>query len=548
MVLTPGNGWHVWFKYPGKLGTTVIAPGVELRADGAMTIAPECRRAGKGYDYVNGYRFPDLAPLPNELLAGLKRSKAKTKLDKAVDEILATPPGQRHNKLRDLTFSLAFEVVAGRLDQAEFRQRIADVAMTCDPPYDKLGVENLIESAIDKAKVRARKPAADEALVAGFPDIEPWPEPVEGAVALDEVARLVRRYVVLGDARLIGVTFWIACTHFLDIATHAPRLAMTSPRQRCGKTTLLRVIAELTPRPINTENVSVAVLYHLAERVRPTFLLDEIDNQLAVSNPDARPLRSILNSGHEVSGRAWRMSGEGAAMVPTAFKTFAMAALAGIGRIDGPLGDRCIHIPLQRRMAGETVQRFDYTDRADLHTCRARLARFAVDNAEAIDAAAVELPAQLNDRAADNWRLAFKIAAIAGGDWPEKLRKAAIALSAHADADEDDLAVMLLNDCRDICNARALKADEAGHLPEEWIRTKELIAALVAIEERPWSTFGKSGKELSPAQLARLLKPFGVRPSSHDFAPSGSPKRDFAKGYEWRAFDDPWRRYAPPTP
>ncbi len=169
-------------------------------------------------------------------------------------------------------------------------------------------------------------------------------------------------------------------------------------------------------------------------------------------------------------------------------------------------------------------------------------------NAEAIDAAVVELPAQLNDRAADNWRLAFKIAAIAGGEWPEKLRRAAIALSVHADADEDDLAVMLLNDCRDICNARALKADEAGHLPEMWIRTKELIAALVAIEERPWSTFGKSGKELSPAQLARLLKPFGVCSSSHDFAPSGANKRDFAKGYEWRAFDDPWRPIHPPPP
>ncbi len=188
-------------------------------------------------------------------------------------------------------------------------------------------------------------------------------------------------------------------------------------------------------------------------------------------------------------------------MVPTAFKTFAMAALAGIGRIDGPLGDRCIHIPLQRRMAGETVQRFDYTDRADLHACRARLARFAVDNAEAIDAAVVEMPAQLNDRAADNWRLAFKIAAIARGEWPEKLRKAAVALSVHADADEDDLTVMLLNDCRDICNARALKADAADQLPEEWIRSRELLAALVGIEDRPWRAFGKSGKELSAAQL-----------------------------------------------
>jgi hypothetical protein len=403
--------------------------------------------------------------------------------------------------------------------------------------HDKLEVENALDGAVRKRQEESTRTSAGTAAVR-LPDIEPWPEAVEAAAVFRELCRCIRCHVVLGTARLIGVAFWVLHVHFLSIATYCPRLSVSSPRMRCGKTTLLRVIGELTPRPLNGENMSPAVLYHLAERLQPCFLLDEIDNQLAASNPDRKALLGLINSGHERNGKVWRMSGEGAAMVPVAYKTFSPMALAGIGRLSGPTGDRCIHIPLERRLPGERAERFDYENLQPLHDCRAKLARLALDTLDTAKAARPVLPAVLNDRQVDNWRLAFRIAEVAGRGWPAMLRKAAISLSQGSD-DEDDQAVQLLADCRAVHDAVVFNFDG-------WIKSISLLAELRLMEERPWNTYGRSEKPMTAAQLARLLRLFGIRSADHDFA--ARPNRDVVKGYEWRKFEDAWRRYVPVTP
>ena len=132
------------------------------------------------------------------------------------------------------------------------------------------------------------------------------------------------------------------------------------------------------------------------------------------------------------------------------------------------------------------------------------------------------MPAQLHDRAADNWRPLLAIADAAGGEWPERAREAAVALSAGGDA--EGRREMLLADIRQMFAERG---------NPDWIATKAIIEALVGMDERPWSEASR-GKPINPQALRSLLEPFKVFSSSNG--------KD-ARGYKREAFAEAWARY-----
>src|SRR5439155_17978614 len=55
-----------------------------------------------------------------------------------------------------------------------------------------------------------------------FADPEPWPEPVDGAALLDDLAQTYRRFVSLPDAGAEALALWIICTYALDRFDVAP--------------------------------------------------------------------------------------------------------------------------------------------------------------------------------------------------------------------------------------------------------------------------------------------------------------------------------------
>jgi len=67
--------------------------------------------------------------------------------------------------------------------------------------------------------------------------------------------------------------------------------------------------------------------------------------------------------------------------------------------------------------------------------------------------------------------------------------------------------------------------------------TDEILSKLHAMEERPWSEYGKRAKPLASQQLAALLRPLGVRP--------GSVRRGEKtnKGYRCEDLGDSFARY-----
>jgi hypothetical protein len=44
--------------------------------------------------------------------------------------------------------------------------------------------------------------------------------------------------------------------------------------------------------------------------------------------------------------------------------------------------------------------------------------------------------------------------------------------------------------------------------------SEDIVTELVDIEDRPWAEWGRSTKPISKVQLARLLNPLGISPST----------------------------------
>jgi hypothetical protein len=60
------------------------------------------------------------------------------------------------------------------------------------------------------------------------------------------------KYVVLTENDALAVAMWNPARLLFRCVACTPRLAITAPEKRCGKTTLLDVIGLLVPRPLST--------------------------------------------------------------------------------------------------------------------------------------------------------------------------------------------------------------------------------------------------------------------------------------------------------
>jgi hypothetical protein len=244
-------------------------------------------------------------------------------------------------------------------------------------------------------------------------------------------------------------------------------------------------------------------------------------------------MRGILNSGHTRAGayviRTIEIGGE---HIAKRFSTWAPKAIASIGGMADTISDRSIILAMQRKTKDQKVERLRRRDSDEFAEVRRKALRWTQDNQQALAEAddRTKVPAELHDRAADNWRLLITIADRAGGEWSEKAREAARALSGEDAADSGSLGVQLLADIR-----AALRSGE------DFLTTKALIGRLIEDPERPWADY-RRGKPLSPKQLGALLGRFGI--ASETVHPAG--ERD-AKGYVRTKLEDAWKRYLPPS-
>lgn len=341
---------------------------------------------------------------------------------------------------------------------------------------------------------------------------------------LHDLVDYLERYVVFtSDAHARTIALFVAATYVAEQFDTCPYLHVTSPAPQSGKTTLLDALRLTVHGAWQAVTPSEAVVFRMLDARRAVLLLDEID---AIYGPKAREhegLRAILNAGHRRGSKVPRCNDKGDLLE---FDVSGPKVLCGIGRIPDTVADRSIPIPLKRKPPGARVDRFRVRNvEPQAINLSERLTAWA-DRTDLGDAAP-PLPETLSDRQQDTWEPLLAIADEAGRDWPRLAREAGVAIHAREEGDEN-LPIQLLADCRDVFGER------------EKLFTEDLLAGLHAKEGSPWPEYGRDRKPITANALARLLRPFEVRPS-------GTIRigDETKKGYERTAFEDAWLRYLP---
>lgn len=390
---------------------------------------------------------------------------------------------------------------------ARLRLQVKDARMVSMSEFDRLTAPSGEEG----------QPAANTEI---FAEVEPWASTVDGADLLDDITHALARHVIADKETLRAAALWAAFTWFVDVVQVAPIANITAPEKRCGKSILLTALGKLVHRPLQVSNIAPAALFRSIELWAPTLLIDEVDAFLA-AHDDAR---GILNAGFtRDSAIVIRCVGDD--HMPTPFNVWGAKALCGIGKIADTLADRSVPLRLRRRTAGESVESLRHSDPMLWEQLRSRLARFTLDNCEAIERARPTPITGLNDRANDAWEPLLAIAEAAGEHWPKSARNAAITLHG-LEGEAPSIGAELLADVKAVFDTK--KASK--------IFSADLLETLVADEEAPWATWNR-GKPISPRQLSAKLADFGIK--SKDIRIGSANK----KGYDLGNFLDAFGRY-----
>lgn len=400
--------------------------------------------------------------------------------------------------------------------------------LTYQRQRDKLAKElGITVGGLDKARQTKNTDnhANDDDMASEITDgIEPWPEPVNGAQLADSLATTVKRYCILEPGTDVTIALWIMAHYCIDHCRIFPKLLVSSPQKRCGKTTLLEVLQSMCNRAFMASNVSAAVIFRIIEAYNPTLLLDEADTWIH----NNEELRGIINSGNTKSSAVvWRIEGDD--RKPTPFSTFAPMVLAMIGTPPDTILDRSVPALIRRKMTNESVERLPI----DLHTnnleLRRKLKRWADDNGHKLRDIEPVLPKLNNDRMADNFGPLAAVAMIIGGDWNQKLADVVKKLNEKPEDTGDDDSILLLRDLNELFTRRKAPA----------IHSIEIVQALNELEDRSWQDL-RFGKGISQHKLAAMLKPFEIGPKQERINEKN------AKAYTHSAIIDAYVRYTSP--
>ncbi|GAB2471379.1 DUF3631 domain-containing protein [Xylanimonas ulmi] len=352
------------------------------------------------------------------------------------------------------------------------------------------------------------------------------PDESIGTELLERVQGVLARYCVLPSQHAyVAVTLFAAYTHAANAFDFAPRLVLTSPEKRSGKTRCMEVVALMSHRPMKTANASTAAIYRSLD-TPITLLLDEADTVFGtkIKAEQNEDLRGILNAGFQRGTPVIRYDAGRRAVEH--LPTFSPVVLAAIGRLPDTITDRAVNIRLRRRKPSENVEPFRLSRDADpLKALGYDVGTWISENIDTLKLAQPDLPVE--DRAADLWEPLVAIADLAGGPWPRRARAAAVALTKDAAVVDADHSVghELLTDIQALLD----------RLPSEWITTESLRTSLMAVPDSRWHDEGLSGRK-----LAILLRRYGIAVGRN---PSTQMRE---RGYRRSDFTDAFDRYLQP--
>jgi hypothetical protein len=561
--------WASWWALIGKKADRVIDSvfnrGRIARAPGSTNNKEGIPRASSMVG-LNGatVSLDKLGDLLADADPGVSRmthrdGSGKPKLRRGTDrEPKRIPDGERNVTLtsiaglyRDMGMS-PNEVYAALLVANEER---------CDPPLPDPEVERIARSIASYAydatlMENARKWQEDVERRAGVEDSEALKdiededefiamrrreaEAIDLADLLDRIESYWLDYVIFptGHESVI-LSLWVVHSYVLDVAESTPYVHVTAPEIESGKTRVLEVARRLVRSPEFTSSVTPAVLFRLIDDVHPTLLIDEVDRYFATGrkSESSAEIEQLLNVGYERGNYALRSVKVAKEWGIGRFDTFTPKMMAGIRDLPHALQSRRIPIRLKRKLPDEMVEKFRARSsikraepiRADLTTF-SYIVRETAEFGCGLGEEPEVMPGGLRDRQEDIAEPLLVLAERAGGDWPQRAREAIVALLGSSDVIESGASNLLLGHIKECW-------PESDGEPQPAVFTRDLLAKLHAMDEAPWSSWGKSHQPLSPRDLAFLLRPYKI--NRRDVR-VGVENR---KGYRREDFLDAWDRY-----
>lgn len=349
-------------------------------------------------------------------------------------------------------------------------------------------------------------------------------------VLATKIESFITDYLSITADAVTAITMWVFHTYALHLSDVTPYLHILAPERESGKSTLGQVIDALAARAETPGYMTGAALRRILDQdPPPTLILDELDPFFHKRQEDTSDLHQALNLGWQ-RGALATMSvrppkGKGDDWMVKHFRVFGPKVLISIGELPDSIESRSIQIRLERKPKGEKKKKFrQRSGEAAAAPLRAMLSVINVPD----ELPEPEMPEELSGRQQDIWEPLVALADWLGGEWPEKVRAAAVSL--HARHEDDSPGVALLRAIRDIFDTHPDSGGLYSHV---------IVDELLANEELPY-THSEGGRPLDASRLAAKLRPFLIRPLPMRLYDFGGAQQ---RGY-WRVnFEDAWNRY-----
>ena len=357
---------------------------------------------------------------------------------------------------------------------------------------------------------------------------------IDGAAVLDKVEAWYRRFIrVTVEHDYLLLVLWTVHTHLAEECYTTPRLQLDSLVEAAGKTTVLDHLKRLAYNPIQIASLSSpALLPRLLHKGMHTILLDEVHRTLRPEIQGAGDLLAIINSGYRRgASRPVNVPVKGGGWEVADMPTFAPVAIAGNDpNLESDTRSRMIRVLLMPDLDG-SVEDSDWEYLEDeANALQEEIALWAASASETVKGMHVSLPDGCVGRSKEKWRPIKRIAAAAGGRWPE----IADELIKHGLAEE---AAAREAGLKKQPPGMVLLADLYAVWPigRDFMPTVGLVDLLVAHNPDYWGENSPYGKRLTETRLGRMLN---QATNSTSTRPGGKGPR----GYMRSALQTAWGR------
>jgi hypothetical protein len=328
----------------------------------------------------------------------------------------------------------------------------------------------------------------------------------QGSELLEQVVRVFAEHIDAKPHYLVGSALWMLHTYIYTQYDKSPRLAILSPVQDCGKSTVMDILGALVWQPHRTVDITPSSLFRLAGK--HTLLLDEVDNMSVVKS-----MRAILNDGHSVNGTKTLTETVDGVRQAVTYPLYGPVALASIGKLPVSVMSRSLVIRLHR--ADKQMQKF--------RPGNIYLPELLDWKEQAVLNPDPFVPPQLIGRNADKWRPLLAIA--------ELLDRAMLGYETAANFLKEgtmpDIKESVLRDSEKVFDK----------LKKKWITTEELYRTLLDDKEGEYEVDYVEYK-LTKTKISHILTDFEISNKPHRYS------NVVARSWFRDDFEEMWKRYA----